>query len=343
MMPGRKYLAPNANKPRYGFNGKENDNEVKGDGNQIDYGNRIYDSRLGRFLSVDPLQKNFPALLPYQFCGDNPIATIDLDGLEPVAINPGTKTLILVLQGYGGDPPDNNTQASNAAKTNPGLDVDMQGLGMFTGLSNSRPQLQVAVFASSTTENTKNDVLTSIKNFRSVNPDGQVIIIGHSQGGDNAIELLKENRDVKVDLLAIFDTQEAKTYFDIKGIPIITGIDDNNVYDNVSHAINFYQKTEAIGGETLDFKSDKTKGYNVKSPGSNHRSIDNDVAPILYNMLNLYLNMTPDGGFSLDGMLKNVKEEVEKHDKFDPAKSGSDNVVNGATNNGVKKTKSNSE
>ncbi len=40
---------------RYGFNGKENDNEVKGEGNQQDYGFRIYDPRLGRFLSVDPL------------------------------------------------------------------------------------------------------------------------------------------------------------------------------------------------------------------------------------------------------------------------------------------------
>ncbi len=46
---------------RYGFNGKENDNEVKGSGNQQDYGMRIYDPRVGRFLSVDPMTKNYPA------------------------------------------------------------------------------------------------------------------------------------------------------------------------------------------------------------------------------------------------------------------------------------------
>ncbi|HWJ29919.1 MAG TPA: hypothetical protein VNS32_25490, partial [Flavisolibacter sp.] len=40
---------------RYGFNGKENDDEVKGEGNQQDYGMRVYDTRLGKFLSVDPL------------------------------------------------------------------------------------------------------------------------------------------------------------------------------------------------------------------------------------------------------------------------------------------------
>lgn len=69
---------------RFGFNGKENDNEVKGEGGQQDYGMRIYDSRLGRFLSVDPLTKNFPWYTPYQFAGNSPIAFVDLDGAEPL-------------------------------------------------------------------------------------------------------------------------------------------------------------------------------------------------------------------------------------------------------------------
>ncbi|MBV8255413.1 MAG: hypothetical protein JO154_22625 [Chitinophaga sp.] len=67
---------------RYGFNGKENDNEVKGEGNQQDYGMRIYDPRLGRFLSVDPLTKKYAFYTPYQFAGNKPIKYIDLDGAE---------------------------------------------------------------------------------------------------------------------------------------------------------------------------------------------------------------------------------------------------------------------
>jgi RHS repeat-associated protein len=67
---------------RYGFNGKENDNELKGSGNQQDYGMRIYDPRLGRFLSTDPLTRNYPHYSPYQFAGNSPITFIDLDGLE---------------------------------------------------------------------------------------------------------------------------------------------------------------------------------------------------------------------------------------------------------------------
>jgi RHS repeat-associated protein len=79
LQPGREF---NVGKYRYGFNGKENDNEVKGEGNQQDYGMRIYDPRLGRFLSVDPIAKGFPYWTPYQFAGDNPIRYIDLDGAE---------------------------------------------------------------------------------------------------------------------------------------------------------------------------------------------------------------------------------------------------------------------
>jgi hypothetical protein len=48
---------------------------------------RIYDPRLRRFLSVDPLTKKYPWYTPYQFSGNNPIKFIDLDGLEP-ANNP---------------------------------------------------------------------------------------------------------------------------------------------------------------------------------------------------------------------------------------------------------------
>jgi RHS repeat-associated protein len=77
-MPGRQYSGTNIY--RYGFNSKEKDNR---DGVvQYDYGFRIYDPRLVRFKSVDPLTKSYPWYTPYQFAGNKPIACIDLDGLE---------------------------------------------------------------------------------------------------------------------------------------------------------------------------------------------------------------------------------------------------------------------
>ena len=81
LMPGRKY---SSGKYRYGFNGKENDNEVKGDGNLQDFNNRIYDSRISKWLSLDPLQKKYPGESNYIFTTDNPIYYLDIDGRDKI-------------------------------------------------------------------------------------------------------------------------------------------------------------------------------------------------------------------------------------------------------------------
>lgn len=78
--PGRNYSA--VNNYRYGYNGKENDDEVKGEGNQQDYGMRIYDPRIGRFLSVDPLTRDYPWNSTYSYAESSPVKFVDLDGLE---------------------------------------------------------------------------------------------------------------------------------------------------------------------------------------------------------------------------------------------------------------------
>jgi len=80
-MPGRKYQSSEAY--RYGFNGKEKDNEVKGEGNSLDFGSRIHDPRLGRFLSVDPKVNSYPFMSPYCFAANNPIRLTDEDGEGP--------------------------------------------------------------------------------------------------------------------------------------------------------------------------------------------------------------------------------------------------------------------
>jgi len=67
---------------RYAFNGKLHDDNIYGKDNSYDYGMRTYDPRLGRFMSVDPIAKQFPELSTYQFASNSPIQAIDLDGKE---------------------------------------------------------------------------------------------------------------------------------------------------------------------------------------------------------------------------------------------------------------------
>jgi RHS repeat-associated protein len=65
---------------RNGFQGQERDDEVKGDGNSVNYSYRMHDPRLGRFFAVDPLAAKALDWTPYRFCFDNPIINTDPDG-----------------------------------------------------------------------------------------------------------------------------------------------------------------------------------------------------------------------------------------------------------------------
>ncbi|GIV45104.1 MAG: hypothetical protein KatS3mg035_2227 [Bacteroidia bacterium] len=82
VMEGREY---NLAAYRFGFNGKENDNEVIGMGRWQDYGARMYRPDLARFFSPDPIMvkgNKYPFYSFYQFAGNKPILAVDLDGKE---------------------------------------------------------------------------------------------------------------------------------------------------------------------------------------------------------------------------------------------------------------------
>ncbi len=77
LMPGRTYSSEAYS---WGFNGMQKDDEISGSGNNLDFGARIYDSRLGRFLSIDPLKSNFAFMTGYSFAMNTPIRYIDKNG-----------------------------------------------------------------------------------------------------------------------------------------------------------------------------------------------------------------------------------------------------------------------
>ena len=63
---------------RYKFTGKERDTETGWDY----FGARYYDSRIGRWLSTDPMAEKYNAWSPYNYVYDNPLKNIDSDGRD---------------------------------------------------------------------------------------------------------------------------------------------------------------------------------------------------------------------------------------------------------------------
>ncbi len=67
---------------RYSFQRQEHDDEVKGDGNSVNYKYRMHDPRVGRFFAVDPLSPKYPHNSPYAFSENRVIDGVELEGLE---------------------------------------------------------------------------------------------------------------------------------------------------------------------------------------------------------------------------------------------------------------------
>jgi RHS repeat-associated protein len=86
-LPGYSY---SASAYRYGFNGKELDPQgesMGGGGSTYDYGFRIYNPAIAKFLSVDPLRKDYPWNSVYSYAEGDVIRCIDLDGCEKLAVS----------------------------------------------------------------------------------------------------------------------------------------------------------------------------------------------------------------------------------------------------------------
>ncbi|MGV9004118.1 RHS repeat domain-containing protein [Flavobacterium sp.] len=114
---------------RYGFQGQEKDDEIKGEGNSLNYTFRMHDPRVGRFFATDPLEKKYPWNSPYAFSENKVINLIELEGLE-------TAMCRYVLENSGHYSPGYK-HASNDSRV---LEAQVSGTAMKLGFKNYLPK-----------------------------------------------------------------------------------------------------------------------------------------------------------------------------------------------------------
>ena len=77
---------------RWRYSGKEEQKAINSTLPLIDYGARMYDPTIARWMSVDPMAEKYYPMSPYGYCAGNPINIIDPQGLatNPVYDSNGT-------------------------------------------------------------------------------------------------------------------------------------------------------------------------------------------------------------------------------------------------------------
>lgn len=248
---------------------------------------RAYDTRVGRFFSVDPLSAEYPWYTPYQFAGNNPIKYIDRDGAEQGELCPGTDVVIIVVQGWAnggtreGSPPDGATQAQNNVQTNAnaGPDEAFGTLPNLVGGNGQAGNVQTFVYASSLRRNTADDVAQTAIAFKKQNPQGRVIIVGHSLGAQNVVDALgiMANNNTKADLTITVDIATTGPGPFAYGAQYASQAVPAGSTDQL---INYFVDPRA--DLTFDVN---TTGVNVPLqaaiPGIDHRNVDNTLVGVI--------------------------------------------------------------
>lgn len=203
-----------------------------------------------------------------------PIVAIDLDGREPEVVTGGINTLVIVINGYeGNDPPKWKTQTKN----NPFATGEYDDLSVLSELEGKVPALKVLQYSSDNSEDTKTDIKVTIDEYVKNNPHGKVVIIGHSRGADNAVELVNENPAIKVDYLITLDISDGTEW------------NDDNIPSNVSSAINFYnpEASGQLGGTEVEKAPGNTSStvMNIPVYETSHTEIDNKISEGISNMV----------------------------------------------------------
>ena len=83
-------------KQPYQYNGKEMD-EMHGL-RWLDYGARMYEPALGRFMTMDPMAEKYYSISPYAYCANNPVNAIDMNGDSIAILSISSQHIALLIQ-----------------------------------------------------------------------------------------------------------------------------------------------------------------------------------------------------------------------------------------------------
>jgi hypothetical protein len=196
-----------------------------------------------------------------------------------------TNNLVIVIQGV------NNPFKDFIYKNKTQLDVtntrDEDGLGYIKS-KNFTKDTQVLSYVGSHSENlTPEDVYSTIYYYKLFNPTGKVIMVGHSMGGYNIIQVVNrlDKSKINIDLIILIDPANKKENNVNYNIPKNINKLINLTSPEYSDGFKFFTNS---GGKFLD-SSTNLNYINIDINNSTHTSIDNVVYLKINNLIKDYI------------------------------------------------------
>ena len=185
---------------KMGFQGQLQDDEVKGEGNSVNYTYRMHDPRLGRFFAVDPLAKDVPWNSPYAFSENRLLDCVELEGKEAYFIH-GTKKAW--GKDYSKDVNSHQMQKDDLKRIGNTLgNLEIDRSFNWKGKNNDDDRHNAAIQLANHVIETRKKLIAENK----ITDDEPISLIGHSHGGNVSIEaanILIETFHIQADKINI--------------------------------------------------------------------------------------------------------------------------------------------
>jgi RHS repeat-associated protein len=239
---------------RYGFNGQEGDGEIYGDKLNYAFQYRMYDARIGRFWSVDPLKSDYPWNSTYAFAENRVIDGIEFEGLE-----------VIVLFG-GADLTGNGDYGTAAQNIEDNIKNKIKGGTIILVNSNYNQPIKVI------TE-------TAQEVMQSYTVGTPIVIYGYSKGGEYAIMLADQLRIKKISVELLITVDAADGIFSSDKPKVIP--------ENVKKNINFYQSNRSLigskGSANIKKPSANTEIKNIDKTDTKYKDLEGKYIDIKHS------------------------------------------------------------